>query len=71
MSKDDLMTIAELARRRGLTEAAIRGRVASGHWADGVQYFRRGRRLMFSLSAVDAWFRDEAGAPTPPKKRRR
>lgn len=42
----DIVTIAELARRTGMTEAAIRGRIHSGDWVQGVHYFRKGRRLM-------------------------
>lgn len=69
--KDDLVTISELARRKGMSEPAIRGRIAGGQWAEGTHYFRRGRRIMMSTSAVEAWFKSDAAEQGKNRRRRR
>lgn len=68
--KDDLVTIAELARRKGMSEPAIRGRIAGGQWVQGTHYFRRGRRIMMSMSAVEAWFKSDAAEQARKGRRR-
>ncbi len=57
--RDELMTIAELARRTGITEAAIRGRIADGYWIEGTHFFRRGRRVMMNYQVCMQWFREQ------------
>lgn len=50
------MTVAELARKTGLTESAIRWYIASGQWREKEHFYRKGRRLMMVPSAcVNFW----------------
>lgn len=69
--KDDLVTIAELARRKGMSEPAIRGRIAGGQWVQGTHYFRRGRRIMMSMNAIEAWFKSDTTQQEKKARRRR
>lgn len=52
----DLCTIAELARRTGMTEAAIRGRIVYGHFREGTHFFRKGRRIMMDPVACNMFW---------------
>ena len=58
--RDELMTIAELSRRSGISEAAIRGRIAGGHWTEGIHFFRRTRRVMMDYQACMRWCRERS-----------
>jgi hypothetical protein len=52
-----LITIAEFARTSGMTEPAIRGRIAHGDWRLGIHYVKRGRRIMLDEGKCWSWFR--------------
>lgn len=58
--KQPPVTIAELARRTGMTEGQIRGRISDGYWVEGTHYFRRGRRLMMDVEACSKFWTDTA-----------
>lgn len=57
--QDDFMTIAELARRTGLSEASIRSDIAKKRYVEGIHFVRRGkRRIMMNRTAVNRSMRD-------------
>lgn len=53
---DGLVTIAELARKTGLTESAIRTYIARGKWVVNRHYYRRGRKVMMDPKACDQYW---------------
>lgn len=52
----DLCSISEYARRRGISEAAIRGRIAAGRYRRDEHYYKKGRRIMLDAAACDEEF---------------
>ncbi len=58
--QDDFMTIAELSRRTGLSEASIRSDIAKKRYVEGVHFERRGkRRIMMNRTAINRSIRDK------------
>ena len=58
-ARGELVTPKELARRTGMSEASIRGKIATGMWRDGEHYFRRQRRLMMDVEACAKFWTEE------------
>lgn len=55
-----LVTISELARDMGMSEGAIRNRIAKGIWIEGTHFYRRGRRIRMVLNACRIWWTQHA-----------
>lgn len=63
---DECLTLAELAERIKLGESTLRAIVSSGQLRQGEHYARKGRKLLFFWSAIQAWLRQtpEPSAPS-------
>lgn len=59
----ELMTIAMYASITGMSESSIRSRIAHGHWAEGVHFWRKGNgrraRIMLDAEAIYRWWAEQ------------
>ena len=55
----ELITIAELARRTGMSDPAIRARISTGKWVENVHFYRKGRSLRMDPEAIKRFWYDQ------------
>lgn len=68
MSVKPYIEYADFPELTPFTEATIRAAVHRRELVEGVHYFKRGRRVIFKWSAIEAWIErrsvEESDAPT-------
>lgn len=64
---EERLTLAEVAERLRMGTSTVRALVASGEFREAEHFARKGRRLLFFWSAVDAWLRQTSTIVDPPE----
>lgn len=62
---EEYLSVKGLAARIPYCEQTIRNMLCAGEFEEGVQYYRKRRRVIFIWSKVEAWLRARQGAAQP------
>ena len=71
--KIDLITIEKFCHETGYSDSAIRGKISSGSWQEGKEYFRTpDKKILISVTGFYAWAiqnTKESGKQATPQSR--